>query len=166
MLKRILPVAVLPVMICSTGGAAAQSGNPSQDAAWYNRQILALVERDLSTGWQVLPSGLRWRRTEGDGSGQHPVATDTVTIHYSGKFIDGIEFDSSFARGKPATFLLGRLIKGWQEALPLAGVGDVIEIAIPAELAYGPRGKGPIPGGATLLFTIKLLGIERDVPQN
>ena len=74
--------------------------------------------------------------------------------------VDGKEFDSSWTRGEPATFPLNRLIKGWQVAVPKAGVGDTIEIAIPADLAYGPIGKGPIPGDATLFFKIELLGIE------
>jgi FKBP-type peptidyl-prolyl cis-trans isomerase len=60
----------------------------------------------------------------------------------------------------PEAFPLNRLVKAWQMAIPEMGVGDTIEIAAPADLAYGPRGKGPIPGGATLLFTVQLLGIE------
>ncbi len=68
-------------------------------------------------------------------------------------------FDSSYARGEPATFPLGRLIPGWQVAIPQMGVGDTIEIAVPADLGYGPVGKGPIPGGATLLFKVELIGI-------
>jgi FKBP-type peptidyl-prolyl cis-trans isomerase len=76
-----------------------------------------------------------------------------------GRFIDGREFDSSVARGEPATFPLPRLIKGWQEGVPLMQVGDTYEFAIPYNLAYGPVGKGPIPGGATLLFTIELIAI-------
>jgi FKBP-type peptidyl-prolyl cis-trans isomerase len=82
-----------------------------------------------------------------------------VTIHYVGRFIDGTEFDSSVARGEPATFPLPRLIKGWQEGVPLMAVGDTFEFAIPWSLAYGAKGKGPIPGGATLLFTIELFAV-------
>jgi len=82
-----------------------------------------------------------------------------VTIHYAGRFIDGAEFDSSIARGEPATFPLPRLIKGWQQGVPLMSVGDTYEFAIPHSLAYGPKGKGPIPGGATLIFTIELIAI-------
>ena len=82
-----------------------------------------------------------------------------MTIHYVGTFIDGTEFDSSVRRGEPATFPLGRLIRGWQEGVPMMGVGDRYAFAIPYNLAYGPVGRGPIPGGATLLFTIELIGI-------
>ena len=93
------------------------------------------------------------------GRGPHPAATDTVTIHYVGRFIDGTEFDSSVARGEPATFPLNRLIRGWQEGVPMMSVGDRYEFAIPYNLAYGYGGRGPIPGGATLLFTIELIAI-------
>ncbi|HWH21914.1 MAG TPA: FKBP-type peptidyl-prolyl cis-trans isomerase, partial [Allosphingosinicella sp.] len=79
--------------------------------------------------------------------------------HYTGRFIDGGVFDSSVQRGEPATFPLPRLIKGWQEGVPLMEVGDTFEFAIPYNLAYGPVGRGPIPGGATLLFTIELIDI-------
>ncbi len=68
-------------------------------------------------------------------------------------------FDSSYARGQPATFPLGRLVKGWQIAIPQMGVGEVIEIAIPADLAYGPVGRGPIPGNATLVFKVELIAV-------
>ena len=104
-------------------------------------------------------SGLRYRKISGTGRGPHPSPTDTVTIHYAGRFIDGTEFDSSVARGEPATFPLSRLIRGWQEGVPLMGVGDRYEFAIPYTLAYGWNGRGPIPGGATLLFTIELIAI-------
>ena len=95
----------------------------------------------------------------GSANGPRPAPTDTVAIHYVGRFIDGAEFDSSVARGEPATFPLPALIRGWQEGVPLMSVGDRFEFAIPWSLAYGPVGRGPIPGGATLLFTIDLIAI-------
>src|SRR3546814_8854785 len=85
---------------------------------------------------------------------------NNVIVHSVGTFADGREFDSSVARGEPATFPLNRVIDGWQEGVQLMGIGDKVEFAIPWQLAYGPVGKGPIPGGATLLFTVELLGIE------
>ncbi|MGN7997607.1 FKBP-type peptidyl-prolyl cis-trans isomerase [Sphingomonas sp. 22176] len=130
----------------------------SQDLRWQSAQSLALASRGSAQGWRVLEGGLRWRRVKGDGSGQHPSVSDMVTLHYAGTFVDGTEFDSSYG-GPPARFPLDRLIRAWQIAVPLMGVGDTIEIAVPAELGYGFQGKGPIPGGATLLFKIELLGI-------
>ena len=137
----------------------APAPGPSQDAAWHNRQMIALAERQASDGWSYLPGGLLWRRVKGDGTGARPTVDDTVTLHYAGTLVDGTEFDSSVRRGQPATFPLRGLIPAWQLAVPMMGVGDTIEIATPATLAYGPIGRGPIPGGATLLFRIELLGI-------
>ncbi len=144
--------------------AAAQNTPPapdrSQDIAWHSAQWAHLTGLDAEDGWQNLPGGLRWRRIAGDGSGARPTLADTVTVHYAGTFIDGTGFDSSYERNEPATFPLGRLVKAWQMAIPQMGVGDTIEIASPPDLAYGPVGKGPIPGGAVLLFKVELLGIE------
>ena len=143
-------------------GAAAQAqdavSDPAQSLAWQNAQQAALAER-AAAGWYALPGGLLWRLVKGDGSGAHPMARDTVTVHYAGTFTDGTTFDSSFDRGEPATFPLAGLVPAWRLAIPQMGVGDTIEIAAPATLAYGPVGRGPIPGGATLLFTVELLAI-------
>jgi FKBP-type peptidyl-prolyl cis-trans isomerase len=158
---KFMPLAAL-ALLASTTAACAQSDpaqDHSQDAAWQNKQQLALVSLKASDGWRTLKGGLRWRRIKGDGSGKHPLVTDQVTLHYAGKLIDGTEFDSSYGRGEPVTFPLDQLIEAWQIAVPLMGVGDTVEIAVPADLGYGPVGKGPIPGGATLLFKIELLGI-------
>lgn len=129
--------------------------NPA-NADWHFRYLNGL---DPAQGWRRTVSGIRYRRISGAGRGSHPAPTDTVTIHYAGRFIDGTEFDSSIARGEPATFPLPQLIRGWQEGVPLMNVGDRYEFAIPYMLAYGPIGRGPIPGGATLIFTIELIGI-------
>lgn len=138
----------------------ASSAEPATGTVWLNRQMAALAERNGADGWQVTSSGLRWRRLAGDGSGARPGPTDVVTVHYVGTLADGSEFDSSLKRGTPTSFPLNRVIPGWQEGVALMGVGDKVELAIPARLAYGPDGKGPIPGAATLLFTVDLLGIE------
>jgi FKBP-type peptidyl-prolyl cis-trans isomerase len=132
---------------------------PPRDADYHNRQHLFLYALDPAEGWRTTASGLRYRKVGGTAQGPSPSPTDTVTIHYVGRFIDGSEFDSSVARGEPATFPLPRLIRGWQEGVPLMRVGDRFEFAIPASLAYGYGGRGPIPGGATLLFTIELFAI-------
>ncbi len=139
--------------------AQAPEAPPQKDAAWHNQQALYLLELKSEDGWAATPSGLRYRRVK-EGAGEaRPSSADTVTIHYTGSFIDGTEFDSSVSRGEPATFPLPKLIKGWQEGVPLMTVGDTYEFAIPYHLAYGAKGKDPIPGGATLLFTIELIGI-------
>lgn len=152
-------VAAAGLLAAQAAPAAAQDQGPSQDAAWHNRQSLALAERQASEGWYYLPGGVLWRRIAGDGSGPRPTVQDTVTLHYAGTLVDGTEFDSSYARGRPATFPLRSLIPAWQLAVPQMGIGDTIEVAVPSDLGYGPMGGGPIPGGATLLFKIELLGI-------
>ena len=130
---------------------------PGVDRSDYHFNYLNRL--DPREGWHRTISGIRYRRIGRATNGAHPAPTDTVTIHYVGRFIDGVEFDSSVARGEPATFPLPRLIRGWQEGVPLMRVGERFEFAIPFQLAYGARGRGPIPGGATLFFTIELLGI-------
>lgn len=141
-------------------GAQIKAEKPSYNAAWHNAQQSALADRTYKDGWRWMEGGLLWRRVKGDGTGARPTVRDTVTLHYAGTFVDGRSFDSSYDRGEPATFPLGALIPAWQMAVPQMGVGDTIEIAAPASIAYGTKGKGPIPGGATLLFTIELLGIQ------
>ncbi len=141
--------------------AAKPPPDHSQDVAWQNQQMLALAKLHWQDGWRVAPYGLRWRPLSGDGSGPHPTVRDVIRLNYEGRLVDGTVFDSSFARGKPETFPLAELIPAWQIAVPLMGVGDTIEIAVPSDLGYGPEGAGPIPGGATLFFKIELLGIPR-----
>jgi len=162
--RLILPGLVFALAAVSAIAIAQEIGearpDPSQDAAWQNKQMLALAQLRWQDGWRVLPGGLRWRPLSGDGSGRHPAVSDVVTLNYEGRLVDGTVFDSSYERGEPATFPLGRLIKAWQMAVPQMGVGDTIEIAVPADLGYGPHGGGPIPGNATLFFKIELLAIR------
>jgi FKBP-type peptidyl-prolyl cis-trans isomerase len=141
--------------------AAAAQGPPvpPPSPAVADPQARYLQRLDRDRRWHHTPSGLRYRKLHGRGRGPHPAPTDTVTIHYVGSLIDGTVFDSSIVRGTPDTFALPRLIPGWQEAVPLMTVGDRYQFAIPYTLAYGPDGRGPIPGGATLLFTIDLIAI-------
>jgi FKBP-type peptidyl-prolyl cis-trans isomerase len=152
-------LAACAALLSTLPTAALGQTAPSQDSAWHNQQALALASRQASDGWMWMEGGLLWRRVTGDGSGAHPSIDDTVRLQYAGTLTDGTEFDSSYRRGEPATFPLRGLIPAWQLAVPHMGVGDTFEIAAPAMLAYGPYGRGPIPGGATLLFKIELLGI-------
>ena len=160
-MKRLLLAAAIALTASAPAfGQTEQPAQPQHDANWHNAQLLYLLNLKPSDGWQTTASGLRWRKVKsGAAGGNRPAPTDTVTIHYVGRFITGEEFDSSVARGEPATFPLPRLIKGWQEGVPLMAVGDTFEFAIPWSLAYGAKGNGPIPGGATLLFTIELFAV-------
>ena len=85
----------------------------------------------------VTPSGLQYEVLQ-EGTGKQPVATDSVTVHYTGKLIDGTVFDSSVERGAPATFGVTQVIPGWVEALQLMKEGAKWRLFIPSQLAYGP----------------------------
>lgn len=94
------------------------------------------------------------------GTGPIPTAADTISAHYSGTLLNGKEFDNSFKRGQPLTIPVGGVIRGWTEALQLMPVGSKWKLYIPSELGYGEYGAGQdIPGGATLVFEVELLGI-------
>jgi len=111
-------------------------------------------------GIQTLPSGLQYKVVK-TGSGKKPTTTDTVTVHYRGTLIDGKEFDSSYRRGKPATFPVNAVIPGWTEALTLMEEGARWELFIPPNLAYGERSAGrDIGPNATLIFEVELISIE------
>ena len=111
-------------------------------------------------GIQTLPSGLQYKVVK-TGSGKKPTTTDTVTVHYRGTLIDGKEFDSSYRRGKPATFPVNAVIPGWTEALTLMEEGARWELFIPPNLAYSERSAGrDIGPNATLIFEVELISIE------
>lgn len=111
-------------------------------------------------GVVTLASGLQYKVIE-KGSGPSPKASDTVSCHYRGSTIDGKEFDSSYKRGKPASFSVGGVIKGWIEALQLMKTGSKWMLFIPADLAYGDKGAGSvIEPGSTLIFEVELMGIQ------
>lgn len=135
-LARLVPVAALAIAL-ATPVAALASGSSTTTSS-------GLVYQSLK-----------------DGSGPSPAATDVVRVHYRGTFPSGGEFDSSYARGKPAEFPLNRVIKCWTEGVQLMKVGGKARLVCPPAIAYGARGTpgGPIPPDATLHFEIELLGI-------
>ncbi len=141
------------------GPGEAEAARDAQSPAWHAQQQLYLLGLTAEDGWHFVDGGVRWRWIKYLAADRKPTITDVVTVHYEGRLLDGTVFDSSYARGQPATFPLARLVKGWQLAIPNMGVGETIEIAIPADLAYGPVGRGPIPGNATLLFKVELIAI-------
>jgi FKBP-type peptidyl-prolyl cis-trans isomerase FklB len=131
-------------------------------AGAQNRQAgtAFLAANKLKSGVTTLPSGLQYEVLE-RGDGGTPKATDTVTTHYRGTFLDGKVFDSSVERGEPMTRSVSQVIRGWTEALQRMKVGDKWRLFVPSELAYGPTGFGELIGPHTvLIFEIELLGIE------
>ena len=119
------------------------------------------VTKTLSADTITTASGLQYRvLTEGSGT-ESPGSSSVVTVHYSGKLMDGTIFDSSYQRNQPASFPVNGVIRGWTEALQLMHVGDKWELTIPADLGYGSRGAGnAIPPDATLIFEVELLEIK------
>jgi FKBP-type peptidyl-prolyl cis-trans isomerase len=108
-----------------------------------------------------LPSGAMYKvEKEAPAGAKQATATSSVTVHYSGSFIDGTIFDSSYERGEPATFPLEGLIPGWLEILPLMKEGDVWQVALPYQLGYGETGRGHIPPRQTLVFKIELIKVS------
>ena len=120
-----------------------------------------LAENAAKKGVTTTASGLQYEVLV-SGKGAKPTAADQVSVHYTGKLTDGTVFDSSVDRGEPATFGVTQVIAGWTEALQLMGVGDKWKLTIPSNLAYGDQGAGGIiEPGATLVFEVELLGINK-----
>lgn len=111
---------------------------------------------------ETSPTGLVWKILRSGTGTTHPSATSSVTVHYVGWTADGKMFDSSVARGIPATLPLNRVIKGWMEGVQLMVVGEKRRFWIPPDLGYGEQGAGGglIPRNATLVFDIELLAIQ------
>ncbi|HEX8765628.1 MAG TPA: FKBP-type peptidyl-prolyl cis-trans isomerase, partial [Candidatus Acidoferrum sp.] len=119
-----------------------------------------LAANKTKEGVTTLPDGLQYKILQ-EGSGPKPTASDSVTVNYRGTLLNGTEFDSSYKRGQPATFSVGQIIKGWNEALQLMPVGSKWQLFIPSDLAYGARGAGrDIGPNAALVFEVELLSIQ------
>jgi FKBP-type peptidyl-prolyl cis-trans isomerase len=119
-----------------------------------------LAENAKKEGVVALESGLQYRVIKA-GEGNSPLTTNSVSVNYRGTLIDGTEFDSSYDRGKPATFQLKKVIKGWREALQLMKEGAKWELYIPPELAYGKRTPNKtIPPNSALIYEVELIAVK------
>lgn len=119
-----------------------------------------LVNNAKEEGVKVTESGLQYLVVK-EGNGKKPGPNDVVTVHYTGRLIDGTVFDSSVERGEPATFAVGQVIPGWVEGLQLMSEGSAYRLFIPSELAYGEHGTGPIQPNSTLIFDVQLLKVGK-----
>ena len=125
--------------------------------------------QDLTKGATVTASGLAYKVINKGTGNIHPTSNNTVTVHYTGKLMDGTIFDSSVQRGEAATFPLNQVIPGWTEGVQLMVVGDKWTFIIPSDLAYGSNGipQAGIAPNATLIFEVELLeisGVETEDP--
>lgn len=158
----------------------ATGGKPAVDMAVYGPKIQALAEARASVkaqkakaegklfadkaakeaGAVKTASGLIYRSLKA-GTGASPQASDVVKVHYRGTLPDGLEFDSSYSRNQPAQFPLNGVIACWTEGVAKMKVGGKAKLVCPSEIAYGERGTGSIPPGATLAFEVELLDIVK-----
>jgi FKBP-type peptidyl-prolyl cis-trans isomerase len=119
-----------------------------------------LAKNKGKEGVQVTESGLQYKVIQA-GTGAQPTAKDDVTVHYTGKLIDGTVFDSSVERGQPASFNVSGVIPGWTEGLQIMKEGAKYEFFIPSDLAYGARGNQGIPPNSVLTFEVDLIKIGK-----
>lgn len=119
-----------------------------------------LSENAKKQGVQTTASGLQYKVTQ-QGTGKQPTASSVVTVHYTGKLLDGKVFDSSVERGEPIEFPLNQVIPGWTEGLQLMKEGGKATLYIPSGLAYGEQGvPGTIPANSTLVFDVELIKVN------
>ena len=151
LIRSIAPECVVMTAFLVGFAAAASAQIPAPDD-------VAAAPADAET----MASGLAHKVLQAGTGEQHPGPRSNVTVHYTGWLTDGTMFDSSVARGAPASFPLNRVIAGWTEGVQLMVVGEKRRFWIPASIGYGDRGGGGglIPGGAMLVFDIELLGIQ------
>src|SRR5215813_6144648 len=136
--------------------ARSSAGADKEKAAGHEYVEKAAKE----SGATKLASGLVYK-TLTPGKGASPAATDKVKVNYEGRLTNGTVFDSSYKRGQPAEFGLNQVIKCWTEGVKKMKVGEKARLVCPSDIAYGDHGHPPtIPGGATLVFDVELLGIE------
>lgn len=125
-----------------------------------------LDEMAKKSGVKKTASGLEYEVIK-EGTGEKPVESSIVKVHYKGTFPDGTEFDNSMARGEPAVFPLNGVIKGWTEGLQLMPIGSKYKFYVPAALGYGEQGQpqGGIGPNKALVFEVELLSIEKEMPK-
>lgn len=121
-----------------------------------------LASNKSKAGVVTMADGLQYKIIKA-GQGAAPTVKDVVTVNYEGRLINGKVFDSSYKRGKPATFPVNSVIKGWQEALTKMKPGAIWEVYIPATLGYGMRGAPGIIGpNETLIFKVNLISVKKN----
>jgi len=153
-IRAVLFSVVLLLTACA-GGSDRPTASSSESV-----QTQFLAENAAREEVTVTASGLQYEVLRA-AEGAKPSAQSNITVHYKGELIDGTEFDSSYARGEPATFDLGGTIQGWVEGVQLMSVGSQYRFVIPANLAYGDNGAGEfIMPGDTLVFEVELLEIN------
>jgi FKBP-type peptidyl-prolyl cis-trans isomerase FklB len=152
-------LAALTVTAAAFTFVPSMAADAAKGAPMSQEEFLAANAK--KPGWKTLPSGMQYHVDKEVKGAPKPAPGSEVTVHYEGTLTDGTVFDSSIKRGQPATFPLGGVIQGWQEGVPLMGVGESYTFAIPYQMAYGAQGRPPvIPPAATLIFKIELISAK------
>jgi len=113
----------------------------------------------VTRGMEKTKSGLFYL-IDNKGNNDFSSIGSTVSVHYTGKLIDGTIFDSSYQRNNPISFVIGKgqVIKGWDEGILKIAKGGSAKLVIPSDLAYGENGAGEIiPPNSTLIFDVELI---------
>jgi FKBP-type peptidyl-prolyl cis-trans isomerase len=138
----------------TTRRAAIAAGEKKRGADYFTKAL-------TNKGTVKAPAGFAISTLKA-GTGPSPKASSTVKVHYEGRLIDGTVFDSSIQRNEPTSFPLNGVIRCWTEGVQMMRVGGKSRLICPSDLAYGDGGSPPkIPGGATLVFDVELLAIEK-----
>ena len=168
-MKKLFAIAMAALMMAgmaSCGSNTSSNENTQETTPDYGQQIKdnktlgrEFMEQNAKNDSVVqTTSGLQYMVLK-EGTGAKPAADDTVTVHYTGKLLDGTVFDSSVERNEPATFPLNAVIPGWTEGLQLMSEGSKYRLFIPSELAYGSKGAGDILPNSTLIFDVELIKV-------
>lgn len=172
-MKKILAIAMVALLMtgmASCGGNnTSETTNTEEATPEYGQQIKDnktigrefMEENAKNDSVTQTQSGLQYMVLK-EGTGAKPGPTDEVTVHYTGRLLDGTVFDSSVERGEPATFPLDKVIPGWTEGLQLMSEGSKYRLFIPSELAYGSKGSGDkILPNSTLIFDVELIKVAK-----
>ena len=170
-MKKILSLAMAALLLAGMASCNNSSSNETtteEATPDYGQQIKdnktigrEFMEQNAKNDSVVqTQSGLQYMVLK-EGTGAKPGPTDEVTVHYTGKLLDGTVFDSSVDRGEPATFPLDKVIAGWTEGLQLMSEGSKYRLFIPSELAYGSKGTQNILPNSTLIFDVELIKVEK-----
>jgi len=141
--------------------AAVQAASAKKAGESQARGLAFLAANRDRPGVKVTASGLQYEVLS-LGTGAMPIASDTVTVNYEGRLMDGTVFDSSYARGEPTSFRLDEVIPGWTEGVQLMPAGSKYRFYMPSELAYGARGAGGVIGpNEVLIFDVELISFTK-----
>lgn len=153
-MKKLLMICSFLMIVASACRKDSSDDYPAQQAIVDDNQIQAYISANKIVATKD-PSGVYYSIIT-PGTGAYPTTSSTLSVNYTGQFISGTVFDS----GNLSNFTLNSVIKGWLYGVPHINTGGRILLMIPSALAYGPQGRGTIPGNAVLVFSIDLLSFK------